>query len=418
MDSDPANQTQMEDVLSKYKRLLSLARSNLEANQASLAEKDQQIATLRNTIEDIHKGVNLQPLGREEELVPRRISHRINTDDAIWVLVEYDVGSTDRWVSFKTQDALLDFCQKIQGVPLKPPAVSLTPEESTRIVADADSKVERIVEEFRRFKVRTEIARKQKDAEFKHSQQGYLGITARESLGSVRGGESSGTTLSLEDKRRTEEDKWKAAYEKVTRENEVLRSQSGEALLANQWRERYEACLREKESLNEKLKVLLKSSDNKIGQGAAKGKSLEQAYLDALEESKDLRKRLTKVQNQRQLEVEKYRKIQKDPRIQDRITLSGFNRYDDDAAIPMGAPNPLEASKMNYVKQMFLKYLLCSEHEVKEHIESALIAIFRFNSSERRCIEERRKNEEKALGISGIDYSSISLDSLTNFFVA
>eukprot|EP01036_Dinobryon_divergens_P043136 gene43136-57389_t len=43
--------SQAEDVVSKYKRLLAMARSSLEANQATLAEKDKQISFLKNALE-------------------------------------------------------------------------------------------------------------------------------------------------------------------------------------------------------------------------------------------------------------------------------------------------------------------------------------------------------------------------------
>ena len=40
-----------------------------------------------------------------------------------------------------------------------------------------------------------------------------------------------------------QEAKWRKAYETVVRENELLRTRGGEALLAAQWRERYEVCV-------------------------------------------------------------------------------------------------------------------------------------------------------------------------------
>jgi hypothetical protein len=63
------------------------------------------------------------------------------------------------------EQELLDFIQRIPGVPLVVPSKCLSVEESHRILEDSNRRIERIVEEFRRFKVRTEIARKQKDAE-------------------------------------------------------------------------------------------------------------------------------------------------------------------------------------------------------------------------------------------------------------
>ena len=69
--------------------------------------------------------------------------------------------------------------------------------------------------------------------------------------------------------------KWKTAYEKVVKENELLRNRGNESLLATQWRERCETAIKERDEANEKLKVYVKNSE---------GKSVEQAYLDLKEE--------------------------------------------------------------------------------------------------------------------------------------
>ncbi len=52
-------------------------------------------------------------------------------------------------------------------------------------------------------------------------------------------------------------------------------------------------------------------------------------------------------------------------------------------------------SKVQYVRQMVFQYLVCSEPEVKSHIEAALIALFRFTEEERGVIESRRKEESQ-----------------------
>jgi len=108
-----------EDNLVKYKRLLSLARSNLEANQASLAEKDKQIQTLRTTLDDIHKSGAMRSLnrGKEDEIIPKRLTHRVNTSDAIWILAEYNIGK--KWLQFSTEDDLDDFVKRADGSRLR-----------------------------------------------------------------------------------------------------------------------------------------------------------------------------------------------------------------------------------------------------------------------------------------------------------
>ena len=78
-----------EDLVSKYKRLLTLARSSLEANQTSIAAKDKYITQLQKALSD-EKTQKMSKrggiLGKEEEtLVPRNLLRRIDVDDTIWV---------------------------------------------------------------------------------------------------------------------------------------------------------------------------------------------------------------------------------------------------------------------------------------------------------------------------------------------
>ena len=51
--TEQASSTQStEDVVSKYKRLLSMARSSLEANQVDMKEKDKYISQLKQALDD------------------------------------------------------------------------------------------------------------------------------------------------------------------------------------------------------------------------------------------------------------------------------------------------------------------------------------------------------------------------------
>lgn len=70
-------------------------------------------------------------------------------------------------------------------------------------------------------------------------------------------------------------------------------------------------------------------------------------------------------------------------------------------------------SKVQYVRQMIFQYLVCTETEVKAHIESALMALFRFTEEERQVIEHR-KNEEAQDTFSSITNSIFGSFSLTS----
>ena len=251
---------------------------------------------------------------------------------------------------------------------------------------ECKKKVDRIVEEFRRFKVKFEIARKQKDVESKHNfSRGATPMSP--SLERTLNDLTSGTD-DLDEIQRLQalSAKWKSAYEKVVKENELLRNRGSESLLATQWRERYESSLKDRDEINEKLKVYMKHHD-----GSSSGKSIEQAYLDVKEEYKEFRKRFLAIQEQRESELEELRQRGVVLRGGSSLSLSGSNEV---ANIDTLASSGLQQSKMLYIKQMVFQYLICKDAEVKLHVESALIAIFRFSAAEKNAIVDTRKAED------------------------
>jgi hypothetical protein len=131
-----------EEIVAKYKRLLNLARSNLESNQKLLAEKDQFINQLKLTVEEEKQknrqrnngNMNSNPDENPEENWPRKITRRVDVESVIWILVEYQLKD-DQWLSFKNEQELNDFIQRIPGAPLQKPSRCLTIEESLQIVS-------------------------------------------------------------------------------------------------------------------------------------------------------------------------------------------------------------------------------------------------------------------------------------------
>ena len=147
----------VEDVVAKYKRLLSLARSSLEANQSSLATKDVHIYQLTVALEEekARAAAVRRTTGRGDDAlepasIPRRLLRRIDVDEIIWVLVEYE-GTEDSWICFGHEQELDDYIQRVPGVPLTRPPRCLSSAESLRVEEEAKKKVDRIVEEFRRY---------------------------------------------------------------------------------------------------------------------------------------------------------------------------------------------------------------------------------------------------------------------------
>jgi hypothetical protein len=71
------------------------------------------------------------------------------------------------WRKFDTEAELADFVRRSTGEPLTLPAYSLTPAQSSEIQAAARAQVSHVTEEFRRFRVKAEILKKQADAQIR-----------------------------------------------------------------------------------------------------------------------------------------------------------------------------------------------------------------------------------------------------------
>ena len=82
---------------------------------------------------------------------------------------------------------------------------------------------------------------------------------------------------------------WKEAYDILLAENNALKSSGSEALLASQWRQRYETCLKDKEDLENKFKTQAQKSET-----ADAGK-YEMKYRDLKESFRLYRKKAKEI---------------------------------------------------------------------------------------------------------------------------
>ena len=399
----------------KTKRLLSLARAKLEENQAALAQRDLQIQQLIAAVDEerssnssrFNKKGGTKVDDESNASTPRTILRRVDVaDGAIWVLVDCEGNVDDYWIRFSAEDELRDYVQRLPGAPLTIPNKCLTTHESAKIENESARKVERVVEEFRRFKVKAEIALKQKDAELKHSSASTLSpVSSKDRLeggknGGGGGGDADVSTYISELKRvkaalSEQEGKWKAAYEKVVRENELLKARGGEALLAVQWRERYENCVRERNDLSEKLSIYTKVELSELSMGSGEAmspgpstKSIAEAYLDLRDEYRDFRRRVSALERQRSESS-----ALASPGSLDMTFAPAEARSYVEAFNSKASGSKMSESKMQYIKQMVLQYLSCRDGVVRPHIEAALVAMLRFSEEERAAIELRRRDE-------------------------
>lgn len=401
---DLSSQVPSEDVVGKYKRLLAMARSSLEANQTTLAEKDKQISALKSALEteklqnNTLQRKNHLGFGKfDEEQNPASILRRVDVKDVIWILIEYESG--DAWICFRSEQELDDFVQRGTGEPLVKPAKCLTPQEAGLLETECKKRVDRIVEEFRRFKVRSEIARKQKDAESRRS-NGSRALVSQSSDEYYDNSDSvPASTASRDDIQKLQqqmvdnENKWKTSYEQLARENEVLRNKDTDQLLLVQLRERYEECKAERDELSDKLKVYTSINGSNNASNGMGRKSLEQLYIDLKGEYKDFRRRALALERDRLRHIEELREELESLRIDsDQLASEAGPGTGSGTSTKLTVEN----SKLLHLRHLVLQYLSCKECDVREHMERALMTLLRFTGPEKQAVLDRKKEDNRS----------------------
>jgi hypothetical protein len=302
----------LTEANAKYKSLLKLAKDRIEKQEQESDDLKQDKATLEERLIYSDEKESRQQSASDETSaddkfndngesntsllrVCQRVKQRVYADgksnnrnsvergdlmvDEIWALMEMKVVPNEdgaaqlnsnyvsrqyrEWIRFDTESQLGDYIRRDTGEPLTLPPYSLSPDQSALIQAEAENQISKVTEEFRRFRVRSELARKQADAQIRELQS----INAQHAAKQIVNGADS-SKLDLEQARSTtnqlerlklemaaQEAHWRESYDALLTENNTLKSAGSEALLAAQWRQRYENCLKEKENLEVRLKA-------------------------------------------------------------------------------------------------------------------------------------------------------------------
>jgi hypothetical protein len=276
----------LNDANAKYKNLLKLAKDRIQKQEEEVEElrKGKQLLEER-LINDEKEAAG--HIGLEEAIekttdteakivnVTQRIKVPVANGDGIeeiWALVEMELERENdtiagpivrrykEWKRFNSETVLQDFIRRDTGEPLSLPPYSLSPEQSARIQREAENQISKITEEFRRFRVRSELARKQADSQIKDLQNNQIqratqlvtGQKAQKEIDKIRSLEMQIEKIKADVA--TKEAEWKESLISLVAENKALKSSGSEALLASQWRQRYETCLKDKEELESRLK--------------------------------------------------------------------------------------------------------------------------------------------------------------------
>lgn len=301
----------------------------------------------------------------------------------MWVLFDFE-DDTSEWRRFADEQALQDFVRKDTGEPMLLPPPSLSPIESARLVEESRAAVAQVTEEFKRFRVKAEIIKKQKDAEARQVKANSISEQQRRISGHDAEGERHRARLqeeqlsSLREELEDKEDQWRKALEALKHENEQLKSEGGEAIIAAQWRERFEQATAEKAELAQKLRLLQHSAQASLGSSALASGADSSASSDG-----EMLRRFNELREEYKL----YRKRAMEA-IQEKESLL----QQRPGALAMSSSGGADDPKLQYLRNLMLKYLCTDEFEAKEHMERAITTILQFSDAERAFVDERRSD--------------------------
>lgn len=395
---------QLQDKVNHYTKLLNLSKQALQLKEKQLQEKDAVVEALRRKdmelqekdrlldalrvdLEEARKSgrgakEQLSSHGAAQALVPFQAMCQVQQEGVIWVLFEFE-DQTEEWRRFESEEGLQDFVRRDHGEPIRIPEPCMDEQEATQLRKDMEQSVGRITEEFRRFRVRAEISRKQKDAEARQAAAASIvghqrRINGQDLEGELQKAKAEVAQVnSLLEELKDQEDKWRSTCDELARENEQLRSQGSEAALAAQWRQRYEQAVREKEELAAKLRM------GDAAQGVEGNSSDAQKYQALREEYKMYRKKaMEAIKEKDMLLAEATSAAQSEGLRRDaRGALNGSAAFGQAA---------IEDPRLQYLKNLMLKYLSTDEFEAKEHMERAIMTVLQFSGAEQAYVQERR----------------------------
>mmetsp|Transcript_15915 Transcript_15915/g.23933 ORF Transcript_15915/g.23933 Transcript_15915/m.23933 type:complete len:468 (-) Transcript_15915:21-1424(-) len=305
----------------------------------------------------------------------------------VWALIEYEITVSEevsalvtptmkrflRWRRFRSESAFSDHIRRDSGEPISVPPYSLSPKQSKQVEEEARQAVTHVTEEFRRFRVRAEVARKQADATVRalqsnnvqNAQKHIEGQDIASELAQARTDHEQLTALKAE--MAEQEAHWKSAYDVLLAENNQLKSSGSEALLAAQWRQRYEACYSEKEKLETALNLEKEKSGNNLLLRKREDSGKYEAKYKDLKESFRL-----------------YRKKAKEIfEAQQRGETTMLNLVDNGA----------DDAKISYLRNLMVNYL-SSDPAVREHMEGAIGTVLKFSSEDCAKISKQKRQSD------------------------
>ncbi|CCI48071.1 unnamed protein product [Albugo candida] len=351
---------------SKLKRLLAMAKRSIDNSKHEVSEKDGLIKELeaekaqwKNQMRDNWDVDTSTP-------VPRRILIKISQGDWIWCLIEYETESETvssfGWHRFSSDSHLESYTSRVCGEPIHVPPLLLLPNQVSQMQKQLKQDLEQVQEEFRRYRVRAEITRKQKDSEIRKIQADAMSSQSQQLSGTDLQCELEATRLQLrrsltkQSEAEAQATKWRFKAEKLATDYEKLSGAMGETTLATEWRERYEQLIAQKDALAKQIERLEASSAHPA---------------HALGEMHPVDSRRTNSSSW--LPMARTRRLSSGS-----STISAFE-----------PPNATTTNE--YLKNIVYRYLTTEQLEAKEHMEKAITTVLNFSSCELEAIQKRKQ---------------------------
>jgi len=153
-------------------------------------------------------------------------------------------------------------------------------------------------------------------------------------------------------------------------ENLALKSSGAEALLAAQWRQRYETSIREKED----IETILEMEKEKLKGMIETNRKADAGKFEA-----------------------KYRDLKESFRLYRNKAKEIFDaQQQGDVAMLNFTDKNMEDAKMSYLRNLMVNYL-SSDTAVREHMEAAIGTVLKFSKDDFKKIREQKSQSESWL---------------------
>eukprot|EP00624_Nannochloropsis_granulata_P005424 evm.model.NODE_38439_length_6783_cov_11.629515.2 len=277
----------MEAQLIKFKRLLTMSRERLEENQRQISDKNQAIDRLTHEVDTIKT-----KLSRSQSQAIEQTQAAAAATTALQQLQHQLKQQQHKQQQHQKQQQQQQRQQREGGK-----------EKSTRLSLEAQGRVDRLQEELRKYRVRSELAMRHKNAEIKHLTAAALAAQQHKIDNEAPDEEELKRTVKLQaDKIQAlkaelneQEGKWRTQYQQLQKEKEALEGAGAETALAAQWRKRYEGLVKQQQQ-QQQQQVDSGHGRNEEGQGGHRlslsgSGPVEEKYNELKEEYRLYRKK-------------------------------------------------------------------------------------------------------------------------------